>query len=242
MHVRRRRQMQQPRQRSDERVERLQVAAEESADDLDVGIAIRRWNEHATAVDRDRHRQLCAGRFAAPIEVGVAAQPGALEMTCASPCGNMTMSPFAEMHRRPSGNTRPTTALHRGVILDHVLDAGHQQRGDLLRGRASAAQSPLPLTLKNTEPRSRTARRTSDSVSRLIGAAAMDSRSSRADNRSSRRIAEAKKRTIEQTPATPGQAPGRSSRKNVGTRSTPSRRLLPQPSALRSTPCTRSLT
>jgi len=46
-----------------------------------------------------------------------------------------------------------------------VLDATHQQGRELPSGGASAAQSLLPLTKKNTAPHRRTPRSTSDSVS-----------------------------------------------------------------------------
>ena len=40
-----------------------------------------------------------------------------------------------QLHRRPAGNAGPATALRDRVVLDHVLDAAHQQRRELLRRR-----------------------------------------------------------------------------------------------------------
>ncbi len=95
--------------------------------------------------------------------------PGALDTTCASPCGNITTSPANSCTDGPPGIAGPAAALRRRAWYSITCSTPRISSGaSSFAGGASAAQSLLPLTLKKTAPRRRTPRSTSDSVSWLI--------------------------------------------------------------------------
>ena len=143
--------------------------------------------------------------------------PGALETTCASPCGNMTTSPAPSCTDGPPGMAAqhvPAATTWYSI----TCSTPRNRSGAICRaGGASATQPLLPLTEKKTAPRRRTLRRTSESVSWSIQCDPVF-RSGRQDARSTAASARLQWRTEEQVATTPGRAREGTAPKNEFTR------------------------
>lgn len=102
------------------------------------------------------------------MHAGIAPHAGRAGHDMPSPCGNITTSPAnsctAASPRMPAQQLPAAIAWYSITCSTPGIRSGPIS----LAVGASAAQAPLPLTWKNTAPRSRTARSTSDSVSWLI--------------------------------------------------------------------------
>ncbi len=118
--------------RVDQRVEGLEVAADEAAHDDGVRLVPRKGRTgldqgaavgNGTGFDR-------RGRWTQATVIGER-MPGALDITCASPRGNITMSPVA----RAAGRRGRPSAI---MWSEHVLGARQDRVGDRSRGGASA--------------------------------------------------------------------------------------------------------
>ena len=128
--------VQHPRQRLDQRIERLQVAAEKAADDRRVGAVFgRRCSRHVEAVVGDLHRPALAGDLREPVEVDPAAHAGRARDDVRIAVREHDDVAGAELHRRPARDGGPARAGGDDVVLHHVLDAAQQERRDLPRRR-----------------------------------------------------------------------------------------------------------
>ena len=115
-------------QRRQQRVVRTFLESQEAAHDPRAVLAAAPDFAYERQRGRGRPREQREVRVRRPV-------PGALDRTCASPCGNRSRSPSRNRIGGSPADPRPARALRDDVVLDDPLGAGHHHPGDVSRRR-----------------------------------------------------------------------------------------------------------